>query len=66
MEELSFEKAMERLDEIVRLLEKNELPMEESLKLFEEGLKLAKKCNSELKDFEEKANTLLEEFEKDA
>ncbi len=66
MEELSFEKAMQRLDEIVSLLEKNELPMEESLKLFEEGLKLAKQCNLQLKTFEEKANTLLEDFEKDA
>ena len=66
MEELTFEQAMARLDEIVAILEKNSVSMEESLKLFEEGLILAKKCDTQLKEFEKKANTLIEEFEKDA
>ena len=66
MEELTFEQAMARLDEIVDILEKNSVSMEESLKLFEEGLTLAKKCDTQLKEFEKKANTLIEEFEKDA
>ena len=64
MEEYTFEEAMKRLDEIVAILEKNDVSMEESLKLFEEGLALAKKCDSQLKQFEAKANSLLEEFEK--
>ena len=64
MEELTFEQAMKRLDEIVSILDRNEVSMEESLKLFEEGLALAKKCDLQLKEFESKANSLLEEFEK--
>ena len=37
----TFEQAMARLEEIVRLLEKGDAPLEESMSLFEEGAKLA-------------------------
>lgn len=50
--ELSFEKAMERLEEIVASLESGEYPLEDSLKLFEEGVKLVKICNSKLENIE--------------
>lgn len=40
-EELTYEKAVKRLEEIVNLLEKNEASLDESMKLFEEGTKLA-------------------------
>ncbi len=50
--ELSFEKAMERLEEIVASLEGGECPLEESLKLFEEGVKLVKLCNNKLESVE--------------
>lgn len=50
--EVSFEKAMERLEEIVESLESGECPLEESLKLFEEGVKLVKFCNSKLESVE--------------
>ena len=50
--ELSFEKAMDRLEEIVASLEGGEFPLEESLKLFEEGVKLVKLCNSKLESVE--------------
>ncbi len=50
--ELSFEKAMERLEEIVESLESGGCPLEESLKLFEEGVKLVKLCNSKLESVE--------------
>ena len=50
--EISFEKAMERLEEIVDSLESGECPLEESLKLFEEGVKLVKLCNSKLESVE--------------
>lgn len=50
--EISFEKAMERLEEIVESLECGECPLEESLKLFEEGVKLVKLCNSKLESVE--------------
>ncbi len=46
--EISFENAMDRLEEIVTLLESGEYPLEESLKLFEEGVKLVKICNNKL------------------
>ena len=41
-ENKTFEQAMARLEEIVSLLEKNEESLDETIKLFEEGLKLAK------------------------
>lgn len=50
--ELSFEKAMDRLEEIVASLENGECPLEESLKLFEEGVKLVKLCNNKLETVE--------------
>lgn len=63
---VSFEEAMNRLDSIVNTLERNEISIEEALKLFEEGLSLVKQCDTQLKSFEEKANTLLKEFEENA
>ena len=50
--EISFENAMTRLEEIVESLESGEYPLEESLKLFEEGVKLVKICNSKLESVE--------------
>jgi exodeoxyribonuclease VII small subunit len=44
-EEISFEAALGRLEEIVQRLERSELPLEESVKQFEEGLKLSKHCS---------------------
>ncbi len=41
---VTFEEAMKRLDDIVHLLESGEIPLEESIKLFEEGIKLSAKC----------------------
>jgi exodeoxyribonuclease VII small subunit len=41
---LSFEEAMLRLEQIVRTMEKGEVPLEESLKLFQEGTELVKRC----------------------
>ena len=44
----TFENAMQRLEEIVSLLEKNESPLDDSLKLFEEGVSLITFCNDTL------------------
>lgn len=52
MAELKFEQAMTKLEEIVNTLEKGELGLDESLKLFEEGTKLASFCNNALNDAE--------------
>ena len=45
---MTFEQAMARLEEIVKLLEQGEAPLEDALALFEEGTKLMKKCSAQL------------------
>lgn len=49
---LSFEAAMTRLEEIVRLLEKGDTALEDSLSIFEEGTSLIKYCGKLLDDAE--------------
>lgn len=50
--EMMFEEAMQRLEEIVDSLENGDFPLEESLKIFEEGVKLVKYCNKKLEAVE--------------
>lgn len=59
VKKLSFEQAMGRLEEIVGLLERGECGLDESLKLFEEGAKLAGECENLLGKAEQKVNLLL-------
>ena len=56
--EPGFEESMTRLDEIVRLLERGEAPLEQSLALFEEGTALMKKCTTMLDRAEQKVRKL--------
>ena len=42
----SFESNMQRLEQIVRAMERGDVPLEESLKLFQEGTELVRSCNS--------------------
>ena len=56
---LSFENAMIRLNEIVKLLEAGQASLEDSLKLFEEGTKLISFCNSKIADAEQRINELI-------
>lgn len=51
---VSFEDSVRRLDEIVQHLESGDLPLEESLALFEEGAGLVKECNAILERAEQK------------
>ncbi len=60
-EEKTFEQSMKRLEEIVSLLEKNEQPLDETIKLFEEGLKLSKLCDKQLKAFELQIEEIINE-----
>ena len=53
-EEKSFEQSLQRLDEIVRLLEKGDAPLSESLGLFEEGTGLVKRCTEQLEQAEQR------------
>ena len=55
----TFEQAMSRLEEIVRLMERGECGLDESLKLFEEGAKLAGICNEMLDKAEQKVDLLV-------
>ena len=50
---LSFEQSLARLDEIVRHLEKGDLPLKDSLALFEEGTSLIKNCGVMLDEAEQ-------------
>ncbi len=58
MSEHTYESAVKRLQEIVKILENGGLPLNESVKLFEEGAKLSKFCNDELKNAEQKITAL--------
>lgn len=48
--ELSFEAALARLEEIVRLLERGEAPLDKSIDLYQEGDRLKRLCEARLKD----------------
>lgn len=61
MAEKKFETALSRLEEIVTELESGELALEQSLKLFEEGVKLARICNARLEEAERKVEILLKD-----
>ena len=57
----TFEKSMQRLEEIVSALEKNQCTLDESIALFEEGLHLSQSLNAQLKSYEEKVAALMKE-----
>lgn len=59
MEEITFETALKELEEIVEKLEKGEGGLEESLKLYEEGSRLAKICQQKLSRVEERLRELV-------
>src|SRR4051812_4846294 len=57
--EATFEDAMKRLTEIVQTLERGDLPLEESLRLFEEGVKLSRLSQERLDAAQKKVEQLL-------
>ncbi len=61
MSNLNFEEALAKLEEVVNKLEKDQLSLDESLKIFEEGINLYRICSKELIEVEEKINTIVEE-----
>jgi exodeoxyribonuclease VII small subunit len=56
--EVKFEGGLKRLEEIVAKLESGNLPLDDSLKLFEEGVKLVRFCNERLADAQQKVELL--------
>ncbi|MDI6785940.1 MAG: exodeoxyribonuclease VII small subunit [bacterium] len=58
MKKIKFENALSRLEKIVNCFEGEELSLEESLKLFEEGIKLSKHCQDKLDEASKKIEIL--------
>lgn len=58
---VKFEQAMARLEAIVGELEKGDLPLDESLKIFEEGIRLSKNCLKVLEEAERKVEVLVQD-----
>ena len=57
-ENMTFEAAMSRLEEIVRLLESGNAPLDVSLSLYEEGVALVRLCNARLDNAEQRVKIL--------
>lgn len=61
MSEVNFEAALTKLEEIVGKLEKDQLSLDESLGMLEEGISLYRLCNNQLTEAEKKINAIIEE-----
>ena len=57
----SFEESLKKLESIVESLEKGDLPLEDSIKLFEEGVGLSAACKKELDEAEGKVQVLIKQ-----
>ena len=57
--EVNFETSMEQLEKIVQELEKGDLNLDDSIKKFEEGMKISKECNEFLEKAEKKITVLI-------
>ncbi|MDD6734820.1 MAG: exodeoxyribonuclease VII small subunit [Clostridiales bacterium] len=60
-----FEKSIKELEEIVAKLESGDTTLDESLELFEKGIKLSKECNQMLDKAEKKVSVLIDGEKKD-
>lgn len=56
---MGFEQKLSRLEEIVQSMEEGDLSLEDSLKYFEEGVKISRQCHSQLDKAEQKVQVLL-------
>lgn len=54
-----FEKSFQNLEKIVQRLESEEMPLDESLQLFEEGIRLSRFCHQRLEEVEKKIELIL-------
>jgi len=66
MAHLKFEESFTRLEAVVASLEKGDLPLEESLKVFEEGVRLSRACMKTLDEAQKKVDVLMQEKEEGA
>ncbi|MDE4083669.1 exodeoxyribonuclease VII small subunit [Planococcus maritimus] len=58
---MMFNDAMEQLEEIVRLLEQGDVPLEEALTLYQKGMELSKLCHDKLKNAETQLVTMMKD-----
>lgn len=61
MNELSFEDAMEQLEKIVDKLEEGDVPLEQAITYYQEGMQLSKICSNKLKQVQEKMVHIMNE-----
>lgn len=61
MANLTFEKAMKKLEQIVHELESGDQPLEKAIKKFEEGVQLSKFCSEKLDETEKRIDVLLKD-----
>ncbi|MCK5216553.1 MAG: exodeoxyribonuclease VII small subunit [Methanosarcinales archaeon] len=60
-DDISFEEALMKLEEIVRTMESGDLSLDESLNLFEHGITLTKQCSFQLEHAKQKVEELAEQ-----
>lgn len=65
LNEMTYETAVKRLEEIVLILERNEVSLDESMKLFEEGTALTALCSKKLEETQQKITVLTKEENKE-
>jgi exodeoxyribonuclease VII small subunit len=58
---LTFEQSMKSLEDLVENLEKGDVPLEEAISMFQEGMKLSKDCQDRLQKVEKKMTEVLSE-----
>ena len=56
---MAFEKKLNRLEDIVQKMEEGDLSLDDSLKFFEEGVKISRQCHEQLNKAEQKVQQLL-------
>lgn len=61
MPKTTFEQSMKKLEQIVQELESGDLPLEEAMQKFEEGIKLSRLCSEKLDETEKKITLLLQD-----
>ena len=63
MENLTYEQAIKRLEQTISQLESNDVPLEESIELFQEGVRLSEYCDNKLKTIQHKVAQIYENGE---
>lgn len=60
MNDMTYEEAIKRLEDIVSMLEKNEVALDESISLFQEGIELSQFCNKKIENIQAKVAKIYE------